>query len=144
MLGLSDPLTAPTGFGRVAREIFARLDRKEYELAYVSRSWIGSSRFDLETYSTNSSDEVCAAATAVAAQELVRRDPEVHAHDPPLGDVADDRGREPRHRAAHRATSIENDSNNERRRFAFRLRSCARRRRFRASLADCVPCPRFG
>lgn len=70
VLGLSDPLTAPTGFGRVAREIFARLDRQEYELAYVSRSWIGSSRFDLQTYSANSSDEVCAVAAAVAAQDF--------------------------------------------------------------------------
>lgn len=70
VLGLSDPLTAPTGFGRVAREIFARLDREKYDLAYVSRAWVGSKKFDLQTYSGNANDEVSASATAIAAQDF--------------------------------------------------------------------------
>lgn len=46
ILGISDPLTAPTGFGRVARELFTRLaETGKYDLGYLSHGWPGSSRF---------------------------------------------------------------------------------------------------
>ncbi len=44
LLGLSDPLNAPTGFGRVARELFARLPQDRFRLGYYSQ-WVGSRHF---------------------------------------------------------------------------------------------------
>jgi len=51
VLGLSDALTSPTGFGRVARELWTRLPQDELDLAYMSYGWPGSSRFPgIQTY----------------------------------------------------------------------------------------------
>lgn len=44
VLGLSDPLNAPTGFGRVSRELFMRLPQDRYRLGFVSQ-WVGSRAF---------------------------------------------------------------------------------------------------
>ncbi len=63
IIGLSDPPTMPTGFGRVSRELFDRLSKltvtvddsedgkligqhseAKYDLAYLSTNWIGSAR----------------------------------------------------------------------------------------------------
>ena len=44
ILALSDPLNAPTGFGRVARELFTRLPQDRFRLGYLSQ-WVGSRWF---------------------------------------------------------------------------------------------------
>lgn len=51
VLGISDPLIMPTGFGRVAREIFTALPQDKFDLAFLSRGWSGSSQFPgIKTY----------------------------------------------------------------------------------------------
>jgi len=51
LLGLSDPLVAPTGFGRGSRELFVRIPQDLFRLAYISTGWAGSSRFPgIQTY----------------------------------------------------------------------------------------------
>ena len=71
ILGISDPLNAPTGFGRVARELFERLPRDRFELAYLSRGWVGTRRFDgVQTYSASTQDQVCAGAFPIAASDF--------------------------------------------------------------------------
>lgn len=70
IMAMSDPLNAPTGFGRVARELVERLPRDRYEIAYLSRGWVGSRKFDVQPYSASASDEVMAGAFAVAAYDF--------------------------------------------------------------------------
>ncbi|MDR7497930.1 MAG: glycosyltransferase family 4 protein [Armatimonadota bacterium] len=71
ILGLSDPLNAPTGFGRVARELFTRLPQDRLRLGHLSRGWIGSRRFaGIQTYSADWQDVVCADAFPVAAADF--------------------------------------------------------------------------
>ena len=47
LLGLSDPLTAPTGFGRVARELFVRIPQDQFDLGYLAygSGWHGTRKF---------------------------------------------------------------------------------------------------
>lgn len=76
VLGLSDPLTAPTGFGRVARELFTRLAREPYDLAYLSRGWVGTRRFPgIATYSDGNRSGECQEALPMAAADFAGEDP---------------------------------------------------------------------
>lgn len=72
LLGLSDPLSAPTGFGRVARELFLRLSKTgRYDLAYLSRGWVGSSRFPgVSCYSDGNRPGFCQEALPAAAVDF--------------------------------------------------------------------------
>lgn len=70
IIGLSDPITYPTGFGRVARELFSRLSESpEFDCAYLARDWVGTRRWpNLKTYV--GSDEWCQRALGVSAMDF--------------------------------------------------------------------------
>lgn len=71
VLVISDPINAPTGFARVARELFTRLDKERYEIGYLSRGWVGTRKFPgIQSYSASRDDEVCSGAFPVAAQDF--------------------------------------------------------------------------
>jgi hypothetical protein len=71
ILGLSDPLNAPTGFGRVARELFERLPR-DFRLGYLSRGWVGSGNFaDVTCYSGGDHWGMCQDALPMAVADFV-------------------------------------------------------------------------
>lgn len=76
LIGLSDPLTSPTGFGRVARELFSRLSSEKFRMAYVSRGWVGSSKFPGVTcYAEWKGSRFCQDAFAAAAHDFAPKGP---------------------------------------------------------------------
>jgi glycosyltransferase involved in cell wall biosynthesis len=74
ILGMSDPLSSPTGFGRVARELFIRLGtmyEDKFQLGYLSRGWVGTRKFpNVQTYSSSLTDAVNSGAFPIAAQDF--------------------------------------------------------------------------
>lgn len=67
---LSDPPTQPTGFGRGTRELLSFLPRDRFEVAVLARGWMGSSRFDAQTYVADSQDIVCSHAFGQVAADF--------------------------------------------------------------------------
>lgn len=74
IFGMSDPLNASTGFGRVARELFGRLGTlydDKFQLAFLSRGWVGTRKYQgVQTYSASITDDVCSGAFPIAATDF--------------------------------------------------------------------------
>lgn len=71
IFGLSDPLLAPTGFARVARELFSQIPQDRYRLGYLSRGWVGTSRFPgISCYSDGNRAGMCQEAFPAAAVDF--------------------------------------------------------------------------
>lgn len=82
VLGLSDPLTAPTGFGRVARELYARLGQTEqFDLGYLARGWVGTTKVPgVTAYADSMTQKIgegslCQNALPMAALDFAGADP---------------------------------------------------------------------
>ncbi len=75
LIGLGDPLPAPTGFARVLRGLFRRIPQEKFRLAYLSRGWVGSGRFPgVQCYSDGNRPGMCQEALPDAAMDFCWED----------------------------------------------------------------------
>lgn len=73
IIGLSDALTLPTGFGRVSRELFSRLPQDKFDLAFLAGGWPGTNRYPgVKTYSGY--DRFCQGAFVKVAFDFAGKD----------------------------------------------------------------------
>lgn len=73
IIGMSDALTLPTGFGRVSRELFSRLPQDKFDLAFLAGGWPGTTRYPgVKTYSGY--DRFCQGALVKVAFDFAGKD----------------------------------------------------------------------
>lgn len=78
LMFLTDPATAPTGFGRVGRELVTGIAAADprWRLAYLSRGWAGTTRMaGIATYSDGNRAGECQDALPMAAEDFAGHGP---------------------------------------------------------------------